>query len=102
MVPCTQQHIAEVIFAGNAWPESQAYPGDNAIDSQAKNSCDTVFGAYDGITFDSSAFTYDYIDPSGGDDWASGDRWLVCVAYESTPQHPDGAPVNYSIKDSNQ
>ncbi len=102
VVPCTQQHIAEVFFAGNAWPDSQGYPGDNAIDSQADNSCDTAFGEYDGIASDNSAFTYDFIDPSGGDDWASDDRWLVCVAYESTPQYPGGAPVNYSIKGSNQ
>jgi len=102
VVPCTQQHIAEVFFAGDAWPESQAYPGDNAIDSQAENRCDAAFNEYDGITSDNSIFTYDYVTPSGGEDWAAGDRWLMCVAYESTSEYPGGAPVNYSIKGTNQ
>lgn len=102
VVPCTQQHIAEVFFAGNAWPQSQAYPGDNALNNQAVDRCNTAFAAYDGITSDNSVFSYDYLDPSGADDWASGDRWLVCVAYNSTAQDPGGAPVDYSIKGSNQ
>jgi hypothetical protein len=101
-VPCTQQHIAEVFFAGNAWPQSRAYPGDNAINNQADDRCNAAFAAYDGTTFDNSAFSYDILDPSGGDDWASGDRWLVCVAYSPTAQDPGGAPVDHSIKGSNQ
>ena len=102
VVSCTQQHIAEVFFAGNAWPQSRAYPGDNAIDNLADDRCNTAFTAYDGITSDNSVFTYDFIDPFGSDDWASGDRWLVCVAYMSTSQYPGGAPVDYSIKGSHQ
>jgi hypothetical protein len=102
VVPCTQQHIAEVFFASNAWPQSQAYPGDNAINSQADDRCNSAFTTYDGTTSDNSAFSYDFVDPSGADDWASGDRWLVCVAYSPTSQYPGGAPVNYSIKGSQQ
>ena len=102
VVPCTQRHIAEVFFAGNAWPQSQAYPGDNAIYTQADNRCNTAFAAYDGTASDNSVFTYDYISPSGSDDWASGDRLLVCVAYDATSQYPGGAPVNYSIRGSGQ
>jgi Septum formation len=101
-VPCTQQHIAEVFFAGNAWPQSQAYPGDNAINNQADDRCNAAFAAYDGTVYDNSAFSYDILDPSAGDDWASGDRWLVCVAYSPTAQDPGGASVDYSIKGSNQ
>jgi Septum formation len=100
-VPCTQQHIAEVFFAGDAWPQSQAYPGDNAINNQGDDRCNTAFVAYDGTASDNSAFSYDFLDPSGADDWASGDRWLVCVAYSPTAQDPGGASVAYSIKGSN-
>lgn len=102
VVPCPQRHIGEVFFAGNAWPRSQAYPGDNARNSEAVDRCNTAFTAYDGITNDNSAFTYTYIEPSGADDWASGDRWLVCVAYSPTSQYPGGAPMDYSIKGSQQ
>jgi DivIVA domain-containing protein len=84
VVPCTQEHIAEVFFAGNSWPESQAYPGKNAIDSRADDRCNTAFTTYDGTTSDNSAFTYDIVVPDVSDDWASGDRSIACVAYEST------------------
>jgi DivIVA domain-containing protein len=43
-VPCTQQHLAEVFFAGNAWPQSlTAYPGDNVISDQGSARCNTAF-----------------------------------------------------------
>ena len=102
MVPCTQEHIAEVFFAGNSWPQSQAYPGKSAIDSRADDRCNTAFTTYDGISWDNSAFTYDIVVPGAGDDWAPGDRSIACVAYESTSQYPGGAPMYYSIKGSKQ
>jgi DivIVA domain-containing protein len=102
VIPCTQRHLGEVFYAGNAWPQSQAYPGNNRLDSQAEDRCDKAFAAYDGTTYDNSVFTYDYMDPDGDDDWISGDRWLACVAYDSTSQYPNGEPLDYSIKGSNQ
>jgi hypothetical protein len=33
-VPCTDQHFAEVIFSGNAWPQSMAYPGYGIVANQ--------------------------------------------------------------------
>jgi hypothetical protein len=99
-VPCTSQHVGEVFFAANAWPQSRAYPGDNAIGDLAYARCLPAFRAYDGIDPSISAFAVYTIAPMPADDWASGDRWLVCVAYESTAQNPEGAPVDYSIKGS--
>jgi DivIVA domain-containing protein len=95
-VPCTKQHLAEVFFAGNAWPQSRADPGDNAISDQAYARCLTAFSAYDGTDNSDSAFTIDYVAPSSGTDWASGDRQVACMAYQP------GVPVNYSIKGSNK
>ena len=101
-VPCTQQHIAEVFFAGNAWPQSlAAYPGDDAVNNTVHDLCDTAFAAYDGATSDESAFNNDPIAPDSSA-WADGDRSVVCVAYKFTPQYPGGALVNYSIKGSNK
>lgn len=57
-VPCTQRHIAEVFFAGDIWPQSLAYPGDDAIGNQADARCGVAFTAYDGISPDSSVFDY--------------------------------------------
>jgi DivIVA domain-containing protein len=101
-VPCTQQHIAEVFFAGNAWPQSLAFPGADAVNSTASDRCGTAFTAYDGLTPDESVFTYDTVSPNTASDWApgDGDRLLVCVAWESTSRYPSGTLVNYSIKGS--
>jgi len=97
-VPCQQQHIAEVIFAGEAWPISQAYPGDDAIDGQADHRCDRELAVYvGGNQRYLEAFTFQTIRPDR-DDWAGGDRSLRCIAYEATGQYPGGAPVSYSIK----
>jgi hypothetical protein len=102
-VPCTQQHTAEVFFAGNVWPQSAPYPGDNAISGQGAARCQSAFQAYVGIGYSDSKFSYTFITPSGGDDWASGDRLLVCVAYDEDPSIPSGAfAIKYSIKGSDQ
>ncbi len=93
-VPCTRPHLAEVIFAGNAWPESlKKYPGDSTIYAEADVRCQDALTAYDGTAWWKSSFTWDEIVPSGRADWGSGDRSLVCVAYK-------GVPVNYSVKGS--
>jgi hypothetical protein len=91
-VPCTQRHLAEVFFAGDVWPQSLAYPGDNSIASQADARCSTAFIAYDGIPSNQSVFTYTTVTPDNNN-WSSGDRSLQCVAYD-----PNGASMNYSIK----
>ena len=99
-VPCTGPHLAEVFFAGDAWPKSPAaYPGDNAIADQGYARCLTAFSAYDGIDNSESAFAIYFISPFDGD-WSSGNRLLVCLAYESTSKHPGGVPVDYSVKGS--
>ena len=92
-VRCTDQHLAEVVFSGNAWPQSPApYPGDYEISDEGYARCLIAYRAYVGIGITGSSFQIDMIAPSGGDDWASGDRHLVCMAYQP------GVPVNYSIK----
>jgi hypothetical protein len=102
VVPCTSQHLGEVFFTGNAWPQSMAYPGDDAVGEQADARCDLEFQAYDGLDSSTTAFTTYNVIPIPADDWASGDRWLICIAYESTIQNPEGAPVAYSIKGSGE
>jgi hypothetical protein len=96
-VPCTQQHLAEVFFAGNDWPRSlKKYPGSNAVNSQAQNRCALAFIAYDGLPPAESIFNLDSIVPSPASDWASGDRWLVCVAYQQ------GVTLSHSFEGSVQ
>ncbi len=56
----------------------------------------SAFSAYDGTDNSESAFTIYYVVPYGANDWASGDRLLVCMAYQP------GVTANYSIKGSNR
>jgi hypothetical protein len=101
-VPCTDPHLAEVFFAGNAWPASPtAYPGYNTISGQGYALCLTEFSAYDGSHTSASAFSIYYITPYS-DNWASGNRWLVCLAYDPSRQDPRGSLVDYSIKGTGQ
>jgi hypothetical protein len=104
-VPCTQPHEGEVFFSGNAWPVSlAAYPGDNAIAKEADARCGDEFKSYDGIDISQSSFWISEVAPYGeGNDWNTGDRQLVCLAYipdHSTPA--GGLPVTYSIKGSSR
>jgi Septum formation len=94
-VPCAQQHLAEVFFAGNAWPRSRAFPGENVIANQGLARCRSAFRAYDGIVPSASAFTIDYITPDSAA-WASSNRRVICVAYQPW------APVTFSIKSSHR
>jgi len=101
-VPCTDPHLAEVFFAGNAWPASPtAYPGDNEIYWEGYDRCLTAFSAYDGTDNSGSAFSIYYIAPYS-DNWASGNRWVVCMAYDPSRQDPRGSLVDYSIKGTAQ
>jgi hypothetical protein len=107
VVACTQQHEAEVYFAGDLWPQSAAYPGKDAIDNLTFTRCNDTFTKYDGIKASiegndppGSAFTFIYVAGDSSADWTSGERHLVCVAYKPdfTNLTTGAAPVDYSIK----
>jgi hypothetical protein len=94
-VPCTQRHLAEIIFAGNLWPASLAtYPGDNAVTNTVDSRCQSKLTAYAGES--KWWLTYDSVAPSGGSDWDSGDRLVVCMAYEA------GYSLFHSVKSTHR
>ena len=93
-VPCTQRHTEEVFFAGNAWPRSLAYPGDQAVYDDGYARCLTAFSAYDGTDSSSSAFGVMSSTPDSST-WPGGDRRLVCFATMLVS-------VDYSIRGSGQ
>lgn len=90
-IPCTQLHTAEVFFAGNAWPRSRTYPGDQAVYDDGHARCVKAFRAYDGIDSSASAFEVVFSTPDSST-WPDGDRRLVCFA-SSAPGW-----VDYSIQ----
>lgn len=94
--PCAQPHTAEVSFAGNSWPRSPAYPGDQVVYDDGYARCLTAFRAYGGIDNPSSAFDVVASTPDSST-WPGGDRRLVCFASASA-----SGPADYSIRDSGQ
>jgi hypothetical protein len=94
--PCTQPHTDEVFFAGNSWPRSLAYPGDQAVLDDGYAHCVMAFSAYDGIDVGSSSSVFDVVSSTpDSSTWPDGDRWLVCFATAYTS-------VDYSVKGKHQ
>jgi hypothetical protein len=93
-VPYIQRHLAEITFAGNLWPAALATcPGDGAVNNMVDDRCQSALYAYAGQAQQAQpALTYDSVAPSGGVDWSSGDRKVVCMAYEP------GIPLQRSVK----
>jgi len=102
-VPCAMPHVAEIIFAGDPWPQSLAYPGFAVIANQGPARCASAFRAYDGIAPAASEFSIADITPDSST-WASGDRLVVCIAYVSDFSGPSygGDLWDYSIKESHR
>ncbi|KGM14713.1 hypothetical protein N867_17160, partial [Actinotalea fermentans ATCC 43279 = JCM 9966 = DSM 3133] len=56
-----------------------AYPGDEAIASQADEYCYGEFEGFVGVTWENSAFDYGYLSPSQ-ESWEQGDdREVLCM-----------------------
>jgi Domain of unknown function (DUF4328)/Septum formation len=102
LVPCTQKHLAEVFYSANYWPAAMAFPGNAVIQKQSDAKCLKAFSAYDGSLFSESQYSYYDGGPLGRQDWHSGDRHLVCVAYFYRHGSPRGKPLYASIRGSNQ
>ena len=96
-IPCSAQHVGEVFFAGQTWPQSQPYPGGTAIGNDAVTRCDSAFDSYVGVPYTATPYLYADVSPSA-DTWASGDRRVLCVAYRPTASLPDGEALYRSIK----
>jgi hypothetical protein len=89
-VACNHRHLAEVFFTGNLWPASlAAYPGDDAVFSTGEGQCVGLIAGYAGAS--AVGVGIEFITPDGGD-WASGDRLVVCMAYQP------GYPLFHSVK----
>jgi hypothetical protein len=95
-VPCTERHLAEVIFAARKWPRAaRAYPGNTSIREDAYADCAEQFARYVRPELD-PLFSFADIAPDQAA-WQSGDRLVTCVAYK--PASAAGAvAVSYSIR----
>jgi len=102
LVPCKRKHLSEVFYSANYWPEAMAFPGNAAINKRGHAECLKAFHAYDGSAYAYSQYSVYDSTPHGRQDWDSGDRQLICVAYFWTRHVPRGKPLFASIKNSFQ
>ena len=96
-VSCNAQHLAEIFFAGAAWPQSRSFPGETAISLRVITTCNTAFLSYVGVPYTSTPYRYADVAPDAST-WPSGDRRVLCVAYRPTVSHPNGAGLDKSVK----
>jgi hypothetical protein len=77
--PCSEPHIAEVVFVGDH-PAAKGTPWtDSLLGEFARSSCVPAFDAYTGTT-GSESLDIGAIYPLV-EDWDGGDREIICYAY---------------------
>jgi hypothetical protein len=91
--PCTEPHMAEVIFVGDFTPATGVYPTSSAFQDFYGSACTPAFNAYTGLDFDSD-LTYNIgtFKPTS-DGWSGGDHKVICYATRA-----DEAKMTQSIK----
>ncbi len=82
LVPCSRPHLGEVIYSHDYWSATETYPGTKAVDNRGLGKCKAVFRTYVGTIYDYSKFSLSWAAPDTSADWRSGDRYLLCVAYD--------------------
>lgn len=75
-VPCGEDHLFEIYHLFDVdLPDFDS----GAIDTAAADGCLAAFEGYMGVTFDTSYYSFDGLQPSAGS-WSGGDREVVCLA----------------------
>ena len=93
-VDCTTPHDGEVtLVTSYAADPTAPYPGNDALNTFADQTCNAAFTQYVGVTIDQSTHTYGYYYPNPGTDWNGGDREVVCTA-----TNEDNTPLTGSLK----
>lgn len=91
--PCTDAHLAEVIFVGDYSPATSTYPTDDEFNTFFAATCTPAFDQYTGLDFMNDT-TYDMhaFSPTA-DGWSSGQHSVICYAVRL-----DNAKMTTSIK----
>ncbi|MCR2814183.1 septum formation family protein [Microbacterium sp. zg.Y1090] len=92
VVPCSEPHEDEVYYTFDSTdPE---YPGEDALVSEAGETCIAEFADFVGIAYEESALDYWPMYPSE-QSWEQGDREILCMVYD-----PSGEKVTGSLAGS--
>jgi len=78
-VPCAEPHDNEV-YAAFDIPGS-SFPGEEAVDEIAFNSCMEKFESFVGIDYESSTLDVTVMYPTE-ESWAQNDHEVICAVYD--------------------
>jgi hypothetical protein len=91
IVPCSKPHDSEAYKSIKM--KDGAFPGKDAVKTQADEGCGAAFADFVGISFDDSNLQISYYFPTS-DSWANGDREILCTVYD------DGIKTTGTLKDA--
>lgn len=80
-VDCAEPHDNEVV--GLHQLGGSEYPGNDAVAGLADNACVSIFENYTGMSYLESSYEFGWLVPTD-ESWASGDREVICFAYDET------------------
>jgi Septum formation len=78
--PCSEPHSDE-IYAKGEIPDTDEYPGKQAIETAAQDICLSHYEAFVGLRYDDSVLDIGYLTPTE-DSWAEGDRTVLCTIFD--------------------
>lgn len=81
IVPCADPHEDEVYYAYDL--SDGDYPGEDAILADADSTCVDAFSSFIGLDYEQSSLDYWPLYPTS-ESWASGDREVLCIAWDSS------------------
>ncbi|MDP9027100.1 MAG: septum formation family protein [Actinomycetota bacterium] len=79
IVPCKEPHDSEAYKSVQM--SGGAFPGPDAVTSQANEACAKAFPTFIGVAYDDSNLSISYYFPTK-DSWANGDREILCTVYD--------------------
>jgi len=89
IVPCSKPHDSEAYKSIKM--ADGAFPGEDAVKSQADQGCADAFPDFVGMSYNDSNLKISYYFPTS-DSWANGDREILCTVYD------DGVKTTGTLK----
>jgi hypothetical protein len=91
VVPCSEPHDSEAYKSVEM--SGSAFPGADAVTSQANQACAAAFPDFIGTPYDNSNLSISYYFPTK-ESWVNGDRQILCTAFD------DGVKTTGTLKNA--
>ncbi|MET0564878.1 MAG: septum formation family protein [Acidimicrobiia bacterium] len=94
LVECSEPHDNEVYAIVAV--DGEVFPGEQAIQTRADESCLDAFDPFVGLDYESSALDFGWLVPTA-DSWELGDRVVACFVYRLDLEKVSGTLQGSSI-----